>query len=107
VDPTGHGRLAAFDALAAVEHSNADPGLRALPRVVHSRERGTSLGVVTGRPDTDSLRTVGAVSRRFAKVTLVQVGKSATRAGPTPSGVTLITCETIDDFVRVWKSRIG
>jgi uncharacterized protein (DUF58 family) len=107
VDPTGTGLSDIMDKLAAVQLTDADPGLRALTTIAPSRNRGVSLGAVTGQPAIDQARTVGLVRGRFDMATIIQVGERLHRPPLSVSGVVSINANTSAEWARIWKLRIG
>jgi uncharacterized protein (DUF58 family) len=107
VDATGHGQSDVMDKLAAVQANASDPGLRALVPLAPLRDRGVSLGVVTGQPTIEQARTVGAVRGRFDMATLVQVGERFERPPLSISGVLAVNAGTSAEWAKVWKVRIG
>jgi uncharacterized protein (DUF58 family) len=107
VDPTGRGRTAVFDLLAGIERSDDDPGLGAMGRLSTRREHGVSLGVVTGVPDRRSMATVGRVVGRYEMVTVVQIGDPLRHPVTPVAGTVSVAVEDLDQFVVVWKARVG
>jgi uncharacterized protein (DUF58 family) len=107
VDPTGTGLSDVMDKLAAVEPSDNDPGLRALTMMAPPRNRGVSLGAVTGQPAIDQARTVGLVRSRFDMATIIQVGERFERPPLNVSGVLSVNAHTSEEWARIWKVRIG
>jgi uncharacterized protein (DUF58 family) len=107
VDPIGTGLTDVMDKLAAVQTSDADPGLGCLTRMAPPRNRGVSLGVVTGQPPMDQARTVGLVRGRFDMATIVQVGERFERPPLNVSGVLSVNANTSAEWARIWKVRIG
>jgi uncharacterized protein (DUF58 family) len=107
VDPTGMGLHDVMDKLAAVQPSSDDPGLKALTKMAPPRNRGVSLGAVTGQPTIDQARTVGAVRGRFDMATIIQVGERFERPPLNVSGVLAVNANTSDEWARIWKVRIG
>jgi uncharacterized protein (DUF58 family) len=107
VDATGHGQSDVMDKLAAVQPSASDSGLRALVSLTPLRDRGVSLGVVTGQPAIEQARTVGSVRGRFDMATLVQVGERFERPPLSISGVLAVNAGTSAEWAKVWKVRIG
>ena len=107
IDPAGHGRTDVLDKLAIVQPTSDDPGLGALVRMAARREQGVAVGVVTGQPSREAANTVGVVRGRFEMVTMVQVGERFDRPPMHLSGVLGVNASTSEDFVRVWKARIG
>jgi uncharacterized protein (DUF58 family) len=107
VDPTGAGLNDVMDKLAAVQPSDADPGLSCLSRMAPPRNRGVSLGVVTGQPPIEQARTVGLVRGRFDMATMVQVGERFERPPLNVSGVLSLSANTSAEWARIWRVRIG
>jgi uncharacterized protein (DUF58 family) len=107
VDPLGAGLSDVMDKLAAVQPADADPGLKALTAMAPPRNRGVSLGVVTGQPAVDQARTVGLVRGRFDMATIVQVGERFERPPLSVTGVLSINATTSAEWARIWKVRIG
>jgi uncharacterized protein (DUF58 family) len=107
VDPTGSGLSDVMDKLAAVQPDDADPGLKALTTMAPPRNRGVSLGVVTGQAPVDQARTVGLVRGRFDMATIIQVGERFERPPLNVSGVLSINANTSAEWARIWKVRIG
>ncbi len=107
VDPTGLGLSDVMDKLAAVQPSTSDPGLQSLTSLVPPRNRGVSLGVVTGQPGVDQARTVGRVRSLFDMATIVQVGERFERPPLTVTGVLSVNASTSAEWAKVWKLRIG
>ncbi len=107
VDPTGIGLNDVMDKLAAVQPSDADPGLSCLTRMAPPRNRGLSLGVVTGQPAIEQARTVGLVRGRFDMATMVQVGERFERPPLNVSGVLSLSATTSAEWARIWRVRIG
>ena len=107
VDATGHGQTDVLDKLAAVQPSASDPGLGSLIPLAPPRDRGVSLGVVSGQPAIEQARAVGAVRGRFDMATLVQVGERFKRPPLNISGVLSVNAATSAEWARVWKVRIG
>jgi uncharacterized protein (DUF58 family) len=107
VDPTGLGLNDVMDKLAAVQPSVTDPGLKALTRMAPQRNRGVSLGAVTGQPSIEQARTVGMVRGRFDMATIIQVGERFERPPLNVSGVLAINASTSAEWARTWKVRIG
>jgi uncharacterized protein (DUF58 family) len=107
VDPTGTGLSDVMDKLAAVQPTDADPGLRALTTIAPPRNRGVSLGAVTGQPTIDQARTVGLVRGWFDMATIIQVGERFQRPPLSVSGVLSINATTSAEWARIWKVRVG
>jgi len=107
VDPTGHGLTDVLDKLAGVQRSANDPGLEAIIKMSARRERGVSLGVVSGRTSREEANFVGAVRGRFQMVTLVQLGERLGRPAASVSGLLGIAADTSEDLVRIWKLKVG
>lgn len=107
VDPSGRGRTEVMDTLALIERTADDPGLDALVAMAARREQGVSLGVVTGQPKITKAEAVGKIRGRFEMVTLVQLGERFGRPAIGLAGVLGVSADTSDDFVQVWKARIG
>ena len=107
IDPTGHGRSDVFDKLAAVQPSTSDPGLAALTGLAARRVQGVAAGVVTGQPSREQANAVALVRGRFEMVTMVQVGERFDRPPIHVPGVLGVNAATSEDFVRIWKTRIG
>jgi hypothetical protein len=107
VDPVGTGLSDVMDKLAAVQPTEADPGLKALLSVAPPRNRGVSLGVVTGQPAVEQARTVGLVRGRFDMATLIQMGERLERPPLSVSGVLSVNANTSAEWARIWKVRIG
>jgi uncharacterized protein (DUF58 family) len=107
VDPTGLGLNDVMDKLAAVQPSESDPGLRALVRMAPARNRGVSLGAVTGQPPIEQARTVGMVHGRFDMATIIQLGERFERPPLNVSGVFAINASTSTQWAQKWKVRIG
>jgi uncharacterized protein (DUF58 family) len=107
VDPTGLGLSDVMDKLAAVQPSTSDPGLQSLTSLVPPRNRGVSLGVVTGQPGVEQARTVGRVRSLFDMATIIQVGERFERPPLTVTGVLSINASTSAEWAKVWKLRIG
>jgi hypothetical protein len=107
VDPSGLGLSDVMDKLAAVQLDDADPGLKALRRMAPQRNRGVSLGAVTGQPSVDQARTVGTVRGRFDMATIVQVGERFERPPLNVNGVLAINASTSAEWAQIWKVRIG
>jgi uncharacterized protein (DUF58 family) len=105
-DPTGRGRTAILDLLASLDPTDDDPGLNGIVRQV-DQVRGASLGVVTGQPPPERVRGVARVRSRFEAVTVVQVGERLGRPGMAVAGALVMACRDSDEFVRIWKQRIG
>jgi uncharacterized protein (DUF58 family) len=107
IDPSGIGLSDVMDKLAAVQPSDADPGLKALTKMAPARSRGVSLGAVTGQPSVDQARTVGTVRSRFDMATMIQVGERFDRPPLSVSGVLAVNASTSTEWAQVWKVRIG
>ena len=71
------------------------------------RNRGVSLGVVTGQPPIDQARTVGLVRGRFDMSTMIQVGERFERPPLNVSGVLSLSANTSAEWARIWRVRIG
>jgi uncharacterized protein (DUF58 family) len=107
IDPAGVGLSDVMDKLAAVQPSQTDPGLTALTKMAPARNRGVSLGAVTGQPAIDQARTVGTVRGRFDMATIIQVGERFGRPPLNVSGVLAVNAGTSAEWAHVWKVRIG
>ena len=107
VDPAGSGLSDVMDKLAAVQPDDGDPGLKALTTMAPPRNRGVSLGAVTGQPPVDQARTVGLVRGRFDMATIIQVGERFERPPLNVSGVLSVNATTSAEWARIWKVRIG
>jgi uncharacterized protein (DUF58 family) len=107
VDPIGTGLNDVMDKLAAVRPSDTDPGLSWLTKMAPPRNRGMSLGVVTGQPPIEQARTVGLVRGRFDMATMVQLGERFERPPLNVSGVLSLSASTSAEWARVWRVRIG
>jgi uncharacterized protein (DUF58 family) len=107
VDPTGLGFNDVMDKLASVQFGQGDPGLRALTTMAPPRNRGVSLGVVTGQPSVEQARTAGAVRGRFDMTTVVQVGERFERPPINIAGVLAVNAGTSAEWAQIWKVRIG
>jgi uncharacterized protein (DUF58 family) len=107
VDPTGLGLSDVMDKLAAVQPSSSDPGLQSLTTLAPPRNRGVSLGVVTGQPAVEQARTVGRVRGRFDMATIIQVGERFERPPLTVTGVLSVNAGTSAEWAKMWKLRIG
>jgi uncharacterized protein (DUF58 family) len=108
IDPAGTGRIDVLDKLASVKVSDDDPGLRALIRIATVRDRGMSLGVVTGRPSRERMKGLAAVRNRFQTVTVVQIGEaSGGRAPIALSGVLGVNATTSEQWAHRWKAIVG
>jgi uncharacterized protein (DUF58 family) len=107
IDPTGLGLNDVMDKLAAVQPSVTDPGLKALTKMAPQRNRGVSLGAVTGQPRIEQARTVGMVRGRFDMATIIQVGERFERPPPNVSGVLAVNASTSSAWAQIWKVRIG
>jgi hypothetical protein len=99
------GRAELLDALAGVERSADDPGLRAVLEVQPAQE-GVALGVVTGTPDPVDRGHVSRVRRRFEMVTLIEVASSAGRRPAPLTGALVVGVETSADFPAAWSRVI-
>ncbi|HWE57096.1 MAG TPA: DUF58 domain-containing protein [Acidimicrobiales bacterium] len=107
IDQSGLGLNEVMDKLAAVKMSKDDEGLPAMGKMAHRREHGVALGVVTGQPTPERASIVGAVSDRFMMVSLIQVGEKYGRPGIGLSGVFGVSANDAEEFVRIWKTRVG
>jgi uncharacterized protein (DUF58 family) len=107
IDPTGLGRSDVMDKLASVERNEGDPGLEALLGMAPGRDRGVSLGVVTGQPGIEQARMVGVVRGRFDMATAIQVGERFERPPLSVTGVLSVNANTSAEWARLWKVRIG
>jgi hypothetical protein len=96
-----------MDKLAAVQPHEGDPGLTALATMAPPRNRGVSLGAVTGQPAAGQARTVGLVRGRFDMATVIQVGERFERPPLNVSGVLSVNANTSAEWARIWKVRIG
>jgi hypothetical protein len=107
VDPAGTGLSDIMDKLAAVQPNDDDPGLKALTTLAPPRNRGVSLGAITGQPALEQARTVGLVRGRFDMATIIQVGERFERPPLNVSGVLSVNANTSAEWARIWKVRIG
>ena len=97
--------LAVLDLLAAVQATAEDPGLVALPRLAR-RDRGVSLGVVTGRPDPDGLRALSAVRTHFAMVSLITIGDPLTAPRLPIRGGFSLDVASAEAFASAWNAKV-
>jgi uncharacterized protein (DUF58 family) len=107
IDPSGLGLTDVMDKLASVQRHDGDPGLKALLTMASGRDRGVSLGVVTGQPSIEQARMVGVVRGRFDMATAIQVGERFERPPLSVTGVLSVNADTSAEWARIWKVRIG
>jgi len=107
VDANGLGQADVMDKLAAVQPNASDPGLNGIIPLVPPRNRGVSLGVVTGQPTAEQARAVGIVRGRFDMATLIELGERFQRPPHAISGVLSVNAATSAEWAQVWKLRIG
>ena len=69
-----------------------------------ARNRGVSLGAVTGQPAIEQARTVGTVRGRFDMATIVQVGERFERPPLNVSGVLAINAASSAEWAQIVES---
>lgn len=99
------GRAELLDALAGVARSADDAGLGAVLEVEPAQE-GVALGVVTGTPPPVDRAYVSRVRRRFAMVTVVEVGHPRGQPLAPLTGALAVGVETDEDFPATWSRAL-
>ncbi|MEV4311259.1 DUF58 domain-containing protein [Actinocrispum sp. NPDC049592] len=96
---------AALDQLSIVHPTDEDPGLAALPEIVHDvLTDGAALAVVTGRPAAEHLELLASLRPRFLTVTLAQIG--TTTHNVVPREVISVGAPTSERFAAVWNQLV-
>lgn len=99
-----------LDALAEVECTDDDPGLRALLRT--SADEGVSLAVVTGRATPEQLWVLRRIESAYHGVTLVSLRPQDQDRGHDPGrmpavpGVRALLLHGSDDLVDAWNRAV-
>ncbi|MEM7338653.1 MAG: DUF58 domain-containing protein [Actinomycetota bacterium] len=107
VDLGGEGLTAVLDLLAAVRVSRDDPGLSYLLGAAGPQRRETTLGVVTGVPDTQHLGKISKVAGRFDSINTIIIGDRFERSAPAIKGSYVMRAPTAADWATLWKARFG
>lgn len=107
VDLGGEGLIKVLDLLASVRRSSNDPGLRYLLGLAGAEQRETTLGVVTGVPDTEQLTTISRVASRFDAVNTIVIGDRFERSAPVIKGSHVVRAETARQWAQIWAARFG
>ncbi len=107
VDQAGEDLMKLMDLLASIRINKNDLGLGYLPNVAGARRRETTLGVVTGTPDSSQLAKVSKVASRFDSVNTIVVGDRFDRATPVIPGSFVMRAATASEWANLWKARFG
>lgn len=98
--------IQALDTLASVRSSAEDPGLSALPEIVHDAlavNEGSALAVITGRATPDDLDLLASLRQHFLTVSLIQIGQSPVSA---PPGVIAADATSSERFAAIWNQLV-